>query len=73
MIKPISAIISGALLTAAMTAQAGGKTGGDDAYYIDNRGPVNNSVVVQWADAKAKVATPIMDHRNPAPVSRCIM
>ena len=54
MIKPISAIVSGVLLTAAMSVQAGGKTGGDDAYYIDTRGPVSNNVIVHWADSKAR-------------------
>ena len=54
MIKPVSAIISGVLLTAAVSVQADGKAGGDDAYYIDTRGPISNSVVVDWMDSKVR-------------------
>ena len=54
MIKPVSVIISAALLTVAISAQADRKTGGDDAYYIDTRGPISNNVVVDWMDSKVR-------------------
>lgn len=54
MIKLVSAIISGVLLTVAMSAQADRKTGGQDAYYIDTRGPISNNVVVDWMDSKVR-------------------
>lgn len=54
MIKTISALTTGTLLAATLTVQAGQKTGGDEDYYIDTRGSVKNSVVVDWHDAKTK-------------------
>ena len=54
MIKSISAIAAGTLLAISMTAQADGKTGGEDAYYIDTRGPVQNNVEVHWKDSSSK-------------------
>ena len=57
-------ILLSALMSVSMLAQAGPRTGGDDAYLIDNRPPVSNNIVVEWSDSKARggdaYAKPIM-------------